>query len=77
MATALTTGPPRPTSVSGAKGFANKVVDNSLWIAAAVLAFGVAMWARPYAARIPIVGPLLNMAPGGANVDGYGTVMGA
>ena len=77
MATALTSAPPRPTSISGVKGFAGNVGDKFLWVAAAMLALGLFKVAAPYISKVPVVGALMGSSPAGAAMDTFGTQMGA
>lgn len=78
MATKLTSTPPLPTSVAGAKGLARDVGGKTMWVLGAFAAFGLAAIAMPYLRKVPVLGAVFGHAPSSpaAAVDQFG-IMGA
>lgn len=58
--------PSLPTSVPKAKAFAGQVGGIALFAIAVTLGLGLASVVKPYAARLPVVGSLLQSSPAGA-----------
>lgn len=55
--------PSLPTSVPKAKAFANQVGGIALFGLAVVLGIGLLNVAKPYIARVPVVGSLMGASP--------------